>query len=332
MPAPTPAPRALRKTLQILLLLAAGLGAQAARAAPLTIAVSRSPLSLPIFVAQSEGFFAAEGLSVELAPCLGGHRCMRQVIEGKANAATASDVPIALNAFESDNWSVVATFVSSYDDVKLVVRGDSGVKSPMQLPGRRVGVVRASSSHYFLETFLLTNQVDPAGVHVVPLQPEELVPALREARVDAIAAWEPFAYAALRDAKLAAVALPSNLAYRETFNLVVERRLAQAPGGDIAKLLRALERAQTLIREEPQRARAVLRGALNVEPAFVDWIWPQLQYRLSLDQGLLKTLESEARWAVREGHVVGKRPPNFLPYLQAAPLLGVKPDFVGIAR
>jgi NitT/TauT family transport system substrate-binding protein len=212
------------------------------------------------------------------------------------------------------------------------VRGDSGVKNPMQLSGRRVGVVRASSSHYFLEAYLLTNRVDPAGVQVLPLQPEELVPALREGRVDAIAAWEPFAYLALRDPKLAVSALPGHLAYRETFNLVVERRLLAANGSDVTKLLRALERAQTLIQEEPQRAQAVLRRALDVDGSFVDWIWPQLQYRLSLDQGLLKTLESEARWAVREGHVVGKRPPNFLPYLHAAPLLGVKPDFVGIAR
>lgn len=333
MPARTSALLAPRKMVALLLTLIAGLAAQAAAAAGFTIAVSRSPLSLPIYVAQEEGFFADEGLGVRLEPCIGGHRCMRQVIDGRAHLATVADVPIALNAFESDNWSVLTTFVSSHDDLKLVARsGSGGVPNVAQLAQRRVGVVPASSSQYFLESFLLTHQIDPATVQAVPLQPEGLVAALTEGRVDAIAAWEPFAHAALRALKGSAAVLPSNLAYRETFNLVVERRLVRAADADLARLLRALERAIDLIHDEPARAQAVLRGALQVDAAFVDWIWPQLQFGLSLDPGLLKTLESEARWALREGHVAGKPPPNYLRYFHAAPLMSVKPELAGIAR
>ena len=76
----------------------------------------------------------------------------------------------------------------------------------------------------------------------------------------------------------------------------------------------------------------MLRRTLGVDQGFVDYMWPQLQYRLSLDQGLLRTLESEARWALRERHVAGARMPNFLGVLHAAPLLRVKPDSTGIAR
>ena len=315
-----------------LLPLFAVLAAQAAAAASFTIAVSRSPLSLPIYVAQKEGFFAQEGLGIRLEPCVGGHRCVRHVIEGRAHLATVADVPIALNAFDSDNWSVLATFVSSHDDLKLVVRSTGGVPSVAQLAHRRVGVVPASASQYFLESFLLTHRIDPASVQAVPLQPEGLVAALAEGRVDAIAAWEPFAHAALRALKGSATVLPSNLAYRETFNLVVERRLVRTADADLARLLRALERAIDLIHDEPARAQAVLRGALDVDASFVDWIWPQLQFGLSLDPGLLKTLESEARWALREGHVAGKPPPIYLRYLHPAPLMSVKPDLAGIAR
>lgn len=316
----------------ILLPLFAVLAAQAAAAASFTIAVSRSPLSLPIYVAQKEGFFAQEGLGIRLEPCVGGHRCVRHVIEGRAHLATVADVPLALNAFHSDNWSVLATFVSSHDDLKLVVRSSGGVPSVAQLAHRRVGVVPASASQYFLESFLLTHRIDPASVQAVPLQPEGLVAALAEGRVDAIAAWEPFAHAALRALKGSATVLPSHLAYRETFNLVVERRLVRTADADLARVLRALERAIDLIHDEPARAQAVLRGALDVDASFVDWIWPQLQFGLSLDPGLLKTLESEARWALREGHVAGKPPPVYLRYLHPAPLMSVKPDLAGIAR
>jgi NitT/TauT family transport system substrate-binding protein len=313
-----------------LILVALVLAARPVAAESLSLAVSRSPLSLPLYVAQSEGYFAEEGLDVQLKPCVGGYRCMRQVLEGQADFATVGDVPIALSAFSSSDWAIVATFVTTHDDVKLVAR-KGVVASAAQLAGKRIGVVSATASHYFLESYLLTHFIDPLDVQAVALQPEELVPALTEGRVDAIAAWEPYAYSAVQALKGGAQAL-SGGGYRATFNLVVQRRLVGARDASIVRVLRALERAQVLIREQPARAHAVLRRTLAVDQAFVDYIWPQLQYRLSLDQGLLKTLESEARWALRERHVVAARPPNFLGVLYPAPLLIVKPDSTGIVR
>ncbi len=169
-------------------------------------------------------------------------------------------------------------------------------------------------------------------VQTVALEPEDLVQALADGRVDAIAAWEPFAYSAVRALQGGAHTLPNGTGYRGTFNLVVQGRLIGARDASIVRVLHALERAQQLIREQPVRAQAVLRRTLGVDQGFVDYMWPQLQYRLSLDQGLLRTLESEARWALRERHVVAARVPNFLGVFHAAPLLRVKPDATGIVR
>jgi len=330
MPLPAPLAPVVRAAAG-LLVAALVLAARPASAESIRMAVSRSPLSLPLYVAQSEGYFAAEGLEVQLTPCLGGHRCMRQVLEGQAEFGTVGDVPLALNAFSTGGWAVVATFVTTHDDVKLVARKDV-VGSAVQLAGKRIGVVSTTSSQYFLESYLLTHLVNPMDVQAVPLQPEDLVQALADGRVDAIAAWEPFAYSAVQALKGGAHALPNGTGYRGTFNLVVQGRMVGARDASIVRVLRALERAQQLIREQPVQAQAVLRRTLGVDQGFVDYMWPQLQYRLSLDQGLLRTLESEARWALRERHVAGARMPNFLGVLHAAPLLRVKPDSTGIAR
>jgi hypothetical protein len=93
-----------------------------------------------------------------------------------------------------------------------------------------------------------------------------------------------------------------------------------------------VDRAAALIRNDPERAKAVLRQRLAADDEFVRWVWPQLVFRLSLDQSLLKTLESEARWALREGHVTGRAAPNFLPFLHRTPLMQVRPSAVGISR
>src|SRR5262249_49147312 len=142
--------------------------------------------------------------------------------------------------------------------------------------------------------------VDPRRVHMVPMQAEDMLPALRGARVDAIAVWEPYAWEALQGADPVAVHLPVS-GYIETFNLVAPRSRFGRDDALLAHLLRALDRAEGAIQADPAAAQAVLVKRLGVDPRFVDWVWHGLSFRLSLEQSLLTTMESEARWAQREG-------------------------------
>ena len=66
-------------------------GAQTGLSRPLTIAVSHTPLSLPLYVAEAEGFLAAAAVKAKLIDCTGGHRCLKLLFDGEADLATASD-------------------------------------------------------------------------------------------------------------------------------------------------------------------------------------------------------------------------------------------------
>lgn len=242
------------------------------------------------------------------------------MLDGSADLATASDSPVMFRSFERDDYVVIGTFVTTSDDVKLVARKAAGVAQPGDLRGKKIGVVRGASSQFVFDSYLLWNGIDPASVELVGLQPDEMAQALRTAKVDAVAAWEPFAFDAIGAAKDAAVMLPHSGVYTLSFNLVAHRRLAGARDPELAKLLRAVARATGFIREQPREAQAILRARLGVDQRFVEWVWPGLRFQLALDQSLVKTLESEARWAIRSGHVVGQTVPNYLRYMHAAPL------------
>lgn len=304
--------------------------AHAALAAePLKIAVSMTPLSLPILIAESEGYFAAEGVAVVLEEVLGGHRTLQRLLEGGADLATSSEAVVMFNSFRSADFAVIATFVSSDDDVKVLARPGSGILSAKDLRGRRVGTITGAAAHFYLDTLLLLNGVDPKAVQVRHLQPEDMAAALTKGEVDAVSVWEPYGYkvlAAVPGAKL----LPKSGAYVETFNLIVHRKHRGARDADLVKLLGALDRAERLIVAEPAKAQAVLRSRLQLDQSFVEWIWPRFRYRLTLDQSLLKTLEAEARWARQEGHVKAERSPNYLDYIHTGPLRRVRPAAVGL--
>lgn len=324
-----------RRCLPFLLSLAAAFVALApatSAAQPLRLAASRSPLSLPVLVAQDRGFFAEEGLEVQVADCIGGHRCLRQVLEGKADVATVGDLPIVFNSFERSDFVVLATIGSNREDTKLVTHRRAGIGRPEDLPGKRVGLVHGSSSHYFFDLFMLSAGVDPKSVQAVRLQPEELGPALLAGRIDAAAIWEPYAYEAMKSMPGQATVLPHPDRYVLTFNLVAARAMARTRDDSLVRLLRAVERAQRFITERPAQAQAILQQRLQLDPQFVEHAWPTLSFRLALDTSLLRTLEGEARWAEREGHVAGRRPSNFLDFVHRGPLLRVKPSAVAIGR
>ncbi len=301
-------------------------------AAPLTVAVSRSPHSLPVLVALSEGLFEAEGLTVKAIEAPSGRRCLKLMAEGQADLGTAADTAIAFESFERTDFSVIATFSSTSSDVELVTRRSAGIKAARDLVGKRVGVVKGTSAQYFLDTFLLNNDVDPKNVLQVAIQPEGALDAMAAGQVDAVAVFQPFAYAAAHSPRVDGVVLSESGDYKQTFNLVVQTSVLKARRPDLERFLKAIHRANEFIRAQPRRAEAIFVNRLGVEPGFARWSMQRTHAELSLDEALLRTLQSQANWAVREGYATGRKPADYRTLVDAAPLRAVLPNAVGLPR
>jgi NitT/TauT family transport system substrate-binding protein len=297
----------------------------------LRIAATRAPVSLPLYVAQQRGFFIDEDLDVVVEDCVGGVRCMRMLLDGKADVATMSEMPVVLRAFVHADVAVIATMVSASDNMKLIARKGSGIVAGEQLDGRNVGVIAGTAAQYLLETHLLAVGVDPRHVTMVPLQPEDTVAALRSGRIDAVAIWEPFGYEALHGAGAnpVGVRLPLSGGYIESYNLVAGPGTLGRRDATLVRLLRAVDRAEQFILAHPADAQAILRQRLQLDQRVVDWVWGGLGFRLSLDQALLSTMESESRWALREGHVPTGARTNVLTLIYPGPLKALRPSAVG---
>ena len=83
----------------------------------------------------------------------------------------------------------------------------------------------------------------------------------------------------------------------------------------------------------PAQAQAVLRHALQLDQAFIDAVWSGYDYRLTLRQSLVSTMEAQARWAVRSAQVpAGAVPINMLDIIELAPLRSAAPAAVTIAK
>lgn len=296
----------------------AGYGSIASASEP-RIAVSRSPLSLPFFVAKEKNLFAKHKVEPVLVQCLGGNLCMKELVEGRVDMATASELPFMFATFQRKPVFLVATFVTNKDDMKFVVRKSAiqgGIKS---LQGKRIGYVEKASSHYFMDLVLLYHGVDPQTTTPVPMRGEELAAALAKGEVDAISVWEPWGHVALKlgGAEVAVVDTPR--LYSQTFNLMVANAYRQTHARQLGAVLAALNEAVQFIKANPQQAKSILARDAGVDPAIVEVLWPTYRFELSLQQSLLTTLQGQARWARREGHVDKSLvEPEFLNFIDAS--------------
>lgn len=300
-------------------------------AEPLVLALSRTPLSLPFLVAQKQGYFEAEGLPIKIVEVIGGHRSLQQVLDGRADLATCSEAVVMFNSFKRDDFAILATFVSSADDIKLIAHPDSGITKAKDLANKKIGTIVGAASHYYLTSLALLSGVDPKSLKVVSVEPENMAKVFKQREVDAVVSWQPFAYQA-EQAVPGAQAIPDGGFYTETFNLVVHRKLIGNRDDELARLLRALARTEAFIADQPQQAKQLMRTWLQLEQTYVDWLWPRYRYGLSLGQSLLTTLESEARWARAEGLVSASRSPNYLNFIHAEPLRTIRPVAFGIDK
>lgn len=303
-----------------------------ARAEDLRLAVSTSPLSAPILIALERHFFQQQGLNVIPTMTQGGHRAMAALLSGEADIATSSEAVVMFNAAKRADIQIFSTFVTSDNDVKILVRSDSRIGAVTDLRGRRVGTIRNTAAHYFLSQTLQLNGLSTRDVTVVNITPEQAAQDLEHGDVDAVAIWEPHGYQILSQLGDRVRALPHDRAYLETFNMVARRGLIVQKAAAVDKFLRALGQAVEFIEANPQASQGIVAAALHQDPAQIRSVWQDFHFKVGLDQWLLTTLESQLAWAKSETLVPPGQEVNFLNHVALSPLDRVNRRAITIYR
>lgn len=326
MLAPSVSPSAARRWAAGLL---ASLTVLASHAAPLVIAVGENSLFAPMQLAAQEGYFTAEGLEVKVIDCVNGRRCLKHLTDGEAHVATVADTPMVFAAHAGHRFDIVATFGTASRDNLVVARADRGIRTPADLAGKRLGVVRGTSAHYFASVFLLVNGVPRDSVSLVFIEPTAGAEPLLRGDIDAAALYRPFGPLAAQQLGNNGRVLPTLQPYTVMINLVARQGLSQE---NLQRVLRALQRGIDLLANQPARAHALLATRWKADAKSVVDRLDGYEFRLALNQNLLSTLEAESRWAVREGLVDNPVTPDYLELMRVQPLRALDPRAVTLIK
>jgi NitT/TauT family transport system substrate-binding protein len=285
--------------------------------------------SCPILMAKENGYLAAEGVAADISFQANGKAALAEALQGHADLATVADIPIMYAAVNGQPVSVIAT-MTTMEDHAIIGRKDRGIVTPANLKGKRIGVSIGTTTQFFLDAFLNRHTLSPTDVTVVDLAPQELIETISRGDIDAGVFYQP-------SLNMTAVALGSDAVifsgeavYDVLFALAGARDYVSAHQRALEKVLRATIRGAQFCKTTPDAAREVLAKAMKTDPAILKNIWSSYQFEVVLRQGLLLTLEDEARWAIKNKLTAETKVPNYLDNLSLDPLRVLAPSAVTV--
>lgn len=300
-----------------------------------SIIVAYSPFeSTALFwIAEDQGYFDQNGLDLIIRKYDSGAASLDGLVKGEADITVGvTEFPLVGKAFENARVRAIAN-IDKGDFIYIIARKDRGIENASDLKGKRVGTTRGTVAEFHLGRFLALHGMGMQDITVVDVRtPEGWVNAVADGEVDAISTAQPYANGARDRLGDNAVFWPAQ-SKQPLFALVIstEEWIARHPR-PAERFLRALSQAEDYTVMHPEEARDIVQKSLDLDPSYMDTVWRQNQFSLTLDQSLITAMEDEARWMISNNLTNATEVPDFREYISTDSLEAVKPGSVNIIR
>lgn len=164
----------------------------------------------PVHVGIKKGFFAAEGLQVEVVPSTGGAVGIPALVSGALDITYGNTVSTILAAQQGLDMRFISMTLRGAPDLSgLIVRKSDGIKTGADLAGKTVAVnARNGVVWLYTRAWIAQSGGDPSKVNFREIPFPQMPDALAQKQVDAVFVVDPFRSALNRNPEYEQIALP----------------------------------------------------------------------------------------------------------------------------
>jgi len=297
----------------------------------IVLGLPMQPTSSLAIIAMDQGFFKDAGLMVEFKPFPSGKRALKEgLLVNEVDTIITADIPIMLESFKSHDLKILAAIASTNDLNRIVARRDRNISTPADLKKKWIATQQSSAVHYFLHLFLHKHLISKEEIRASFMKAEQLVPAIVNGTIDAFSMREPFISQAIQQLGDNAIVFSAPGIYPQSELFATKQQFIHKNPTIIHNLLKALLMAENFVKTYPKKAQDTVAKRLNITQADIASLWSALNLQVSLEQSLVLLLESQARWAIREGLVKAETIPDFMTYLHLDTLKKLKYESVTV--
>ncbi|MDQ2662347.1 MAG: ABC transporter substrate-binding protein [Actinomycetota bacterium] len=224
-------------------------------------------------LADELGYYEEVGLDVDIQEGQGSATTASVVAQGNSEFGYA-DGPAAMQVMAQGGDLIIIAPVLQTNGFSIMSLEENGITDVSDLVGKSVGVQPGTAQSNLFNAVLAANDVDPASVEIVNIDPSALVGSLLEGRVDAITAGADSQGVQLRDQG----ATINEILYKDAgvptvgLSMIVQRSWAEENPEIVEAFVAASLKGWDAARDDPEAAAAATLAAFpaaGTEEAFV---------------------------------------------------------------
>ena len=301
-----------------------------------TIGIQVSQANALAMVAKDKGFFAEQGLEVELKEFTAGKFALQAFLSGSLDYCISGDVPPMLAAFQGNKFVVPAQLVKkTINEVRIVARRDGTATTAEEFfksKKRKLATSIGGGPEFYTYEFLNKLGISKDQVEIISQKPEDMPAALVSGSVDAIAIFDPFAYIAESQLKEKSQTFTDKEIYSELYIMEAKEEVKSNPA-ILESVLRGLKQAEQFTQDNPEEAKAIVIKYTKLDKSIIDATWNNFEFKISLTNQLRDIWNREAAWVKETGKVDrNSATPDFNTYIYADVLRKIDADSVELSN
>jgi ABC-type nitrate/sulfonate/bicarbonate transport system substrate-binding protein len=291
----------------------------------ITIGNSFNETNSLLFIADELGYFPRNNLNVVLKRYDSGVEAVDSLLKSEVDLATSSEFVLVRNILTNQDLETIAV-IDKYQTTYLVGRTDGAIKTLTDLKGKRIGITGHTADEFYLSRFLELNGILGNEITLVNIKRTESIDALINGLVDAVACIEPQASEIKGRLGGNVQVWPIQSGQAGNFSLISNRAWLKTHPEAVVGLIKSIVQAEKYLATHPEESKAIIQRRLQYEEVYLNEVWGEHDFRVSLDQSLILDMEDQARWMISDNQTMKNSVPDFLDYIYIDALKTVKPE------
>jgi sulfonate transport system substrate-binding protein len=270
--------------LAIIVVMTAGLfQAGIAGADEIRLATQPIPHYAPIFVAKQKGWLDEElkktgsNTVVKWTSFSAGPPINEAFAAGLQDIGFLGDTPAIIAKAAGINTSVVGLTSDGPKSLAVVVPVISTVKSPKDLKGKKVAVVKGSYAHHLLVLVLQQGGLTVNDIQLINLSQADIATAIANGNIDAAAIWEPL-ITRLEVQKVVRVLADGKGIKKGVLVIVASNDYLSKHRNEVKALLKAYNRGAKFIKSNPKEAAKLISPDVSLQEDLLLKVFAKFNY------------------------------------------------------
>jgi len=235
----------------------------------LRVATQPIPGYAPIFIAKHKKWLDEElaktgsKASVKWTSFAAGPPMNESFAAGQQDIGLLGDTPAIIAKSVGINTRLIGLTSSGPKSLAVIVPAKSAIRTPKDLKGKKVAVVKGSYAHHLLVLVLNKGGLTTSDIKFINMSQADIVTSIQNGNIDAAAVWEPV-ITKLENQGTARVLADGTGIKKGVLLIAATNDIATKKREQARAFLRAYQRGAQFIKANPREAARLISGDVNL--------------------------------------------------------------------